>query len=147
MKVQLITRLFKKFCFSCKILDDQERSMLQNQRVALGEYQASLASHSLVLFVTFMTSRNASKAAKLFLTLPKYCKTLWHYFTLCVIWKLVHNAAKITKNIYYEKGEDAVDHTKVTRCFKWFGEGCKNLNDQRRSGKPSIPMPCSKNSE
>ena len=47
----------------------------QIQWVARGEYQVSLASHSPVWFITFMTLAEAFAAAELFLTLPKYCKT------------------------------------------------------------------------
>ena len=44
-------------------------------QVALGEYQVSSASHCPMWFITFMTSAKAFSAAKLHLTLPKYCKT------------------------------------------------------------------------
>ena len=43
---------------------------------------------------------------------------------------------KITKNICCAKGEGAVDHNTVTRWFKKFHSGCKNINDQISLGKP-----------
>ena len=45
-----------------------------------------------------------------------------------------HNTAEATENIYCAKGQGAVDHTTVTRWFKKFHLGCKNLNNQ--SDKP-----------
>ena len=48
--------------------------------------------------------------------------------------ELGHNAMEATKNICV-KGEDAVDHT-VTKWFKKFCSGCKNLNDLSRPGRP-----------
>ena len=45
------------------------------QTRALREYQASSASHSPVWFITFTTLGKTHEAAKLCLTLPKYCKT------------------------------------------------------------------------
>ena len=50
--------------------------------------------------------------------------------------ELGHKAAEATKNIRCAKGEDAVDHSTVTRWFKKFRSGCKNLDDQARSGRP-----------
>ena len=47
-----------------------------------------------------------------------------------------HNATEATKNICFAKGEGAVDHNTVTRWFKKFRSGCKNLDDQARSGMP-----------
>ena len=70
-----------------------------------------------------------------------------------LIWKLIHNEFEMdhntTKNIYCEEGECAVDHSKVTRCFKRFGLGCKNLNDQASSNgsKTVYFMAMHKNSE
>ena len=43
---------------------------------------------------------------------------------------------KPSKNIYWVKVEGVVDYSKVTRCLKMFCLGCKNLDDQARSGKP-----------
>ena len=42
----------------------------------------------------------------------------------------------LTKNICCAKGEDAVDQWTVNWWFKKFWLGCKNLNNQTRSGKP-----------
>ena len=42
----------------------------------------------------------------------------------------------VTKNICHVKGEDAVDHSKVTRSFEKFCLGCENLVDQVRLGEP-----------
>ena len=47
--------------------------------------------------------------------------------------KLCHNAAEATKNISCAKSECEVDHSTVTRWFKKFSSGCKNLNMQARS--------------
>ena len=49
--------------------------------------------------------------------------------------KLGHNDTELIKNIWYVKGEGAVDCT-VTRWFKKFFLGCKNLNDQAKSCMP-----------
>ena len=45
------------------------------------------------------------------------------------------SAVEATKNIWM-KSECAVDHMTVTRWFKKFCSGYKNLNDQGRSGRP-----------
>ena len=47
--------------------------------------------------------------------------------------KLDHNAVEATKDICCAKVEDTVDHCIVTRWFKKFCLGCKNV-DQVRSG-------------
>ena len=47
-----------------------------------------------------------------------------------------HNAMEVTKNICCTKGEDVVDHCTVSRWFKKFYSGCKNLNNQTTSGTP-----------
>ena len=44
--------------------------------------------------------------------------------------------AKATKNICYVKGEGAVNLRVVTRWFKKFSPGCKNLDTQAKSDKP-----------
>ena len=50
--------------------------------------------------------------------------------------KLEHNTAEETKNICGMKGEDAIDHsTVVTRWFKKFCSGCKNLDNQVRTDR------------
>ena len=46
-----------------------------------------------------------------------------------------HNAMKVTKIIYCAKGEGTVDCSMVTRWFKKFHPGNKNLDDQERSGR------------
>ena len=48
---------------------------------------------------------------------------------------LTHNTAKATKNIC-AKSEGTVYHSAVIRWFKKFCLGCKNLNNQARSGRP-----------
>ena len=60
----------------------------------------------------------------------------------CLIWefifyefKLGHNAGETTKNV---KAEDTVDHSMVTRWFKKFHSGCKNLDNQTSSDRPKI---------
>ena len=50
--------------------------------------------------------------------------------------KMGHNSAKATKSIYYAKDEGAFDHCIITKWFKKFHSGCKNLNDQAGSGRP-----------
>ena len=40
------------------------------------------------------------------------------------------------RNICCTKGEDTIDHSIVTRWFKKFGPGCKNLNNQAWLGSP-----------
>ena len=49
--------------------------------------------------------------------------------------KLGHNTVEATKNICYTKGEGTVDFDTVYRWFKKFCLGCKNFNDQVRSGR------------
>ena len=51
--------------------------------------------------------------------------------------KLGHNTVESTKNISV-KGE--VDHNMATRWLKKFFLGCKNLNDQARSGRPETVL-------
>ena len=46
-----------------------------------------------------------------------------------------HNI-ETTKHFCCAKGESAVDHSTLTRWFKKFCFGCKNLDDQARFGKP-----------
>ena len=55
----------------------------------------------------------------------------------CLTWvltlyefKLDHNAAEATKNIFYVKGEGVVDDRTVIIWLKKFCLGCKNLDDQ-----------------
>ena len=48
--------------------------------------------------------------------------------------KLGHNAMKAAKNIC-AKDEGAVDHSTVTRWFKKFCLGCKNLNVSGKTRK------------
>ena len=58
-----------------------------------------------------------------------------------------NKAVEATKNFCFAKGESTVDHCIVTRGFKKFLSGCKNLNDQSRSEvilKEWIPKSCSK---
>ena len=50
--------------------------------------------------------------------------------------KAVDNAMEASKNICYTKGEGVLDHSIVTRWSKKFCSGCKNLNDQAKSGRP-----------
>ena len=60
-----------------------------------------------------------------------------------LIWELLldkfelgHNTAEAPKNICCVKGEGAIDHISVTRWFKKFYLGCKDLDDQAMSGRP-----------
>ena len=46
-----------------------------------------------------------------------------------------YKAVEAIKNIYCPKREDAVDHSRVTRWFKKFHSGYKNINDQTRTDK------------
>ena len=58
-----------------------------------------------------------------------------------------HNDAEAIKNICRAKGEGAVDHNTVTRWFKKFCSGCKNLDDQAKSSRAktvdSVAVPLS----
>ena len=54
------------------------------------------------------------------------CNLTWKFISYK--FELGHNTA--------EAAESTVDHNSVTRWFKKFGLGCKNLNDQTRSGRP-----------
>ena len=49
--------------------------------------------------------------------------------------ELGQNATEVTKNICCAKVESTIDHRSVIRWFKKFRSGCKNLNDQTRSGR------------
>ena len=42
-----------------------------------------------------------------------------------------------TKDIFCVKGEDTVNHRRVTRWLKKFCSGYKSLEDQLKSGKPN----------
>ena len=50
--------------------------------------------------------------------------------------EMVQNTVEATKNICWAKDDGAVDYSVVTRWVKKFCTGCKNLNDQARSGRP-----------
>ena len=50
--------------------------------------------------------------------------------------KLGHDTVETIKNICCKKNEGAVNHRKLTRWFKKFCSGCKNLNKQARSNRP-----------
>ena len=50
--------------------------------------------------------------------------------------ELGHIATETTKNICWAQGEGTVDHSTVTRGFKKFRLGCKNFDDQGKSGWP-----------
>ena len=52
------------------------------------------------------------------------------------MFELGYNAAEATKNICCAKGEGTVDHSTVNGWFKKFQPGCKNPDDQGRSGRP-----------
>ena len=45
------------------------------------------------------------------------------------------NATEATKNIGCTKGEGTIDDSRVTKWFKKFRSGCKNLDDQAMSGR------------
>ena len=51
--------------------------------------------------------------------------------------ELGHIAIEATKNICYVKSEGVLDQNAVTRWFKKFHLGCKNVKDQTKSDKPS----------
>ena len=60
----------------------------------------------------------------------------------CLIWEFMLfefemycNAAVATKKICCVKGEGLVDYSTVTRWFKKFNSGCKNLNNQAKQGR------------
>ena len=60
-----------------------------------------------------------------------------------LIWELMlykfersYKAAEATQNICFVKSGGTFDYNKVTRWLKKFSLGCKNLNDQARSGRP-----------
>ena len=46
-----------------------------------------------------------------------------------------HNAAVRMKKISCTKREDTVNYSIVTRCFKKFCSGCKNLDNQAKSDR------------
>ena len=50
--------------------------------------------------------------------------------------KFSQNAVEATKIICCTKNESMVDYSTVTRWLKKFSSGCKNFNDQARSGRP-----------
>ena len=47
-----------------------------------------------------------------------------------------YNTTEATKNICYAKGESSVDYSAVSRWLKKFHLGCKNLDEQAKSGRP-----------
>ena len=49
--------------------------------------------------------------------------------------ELGHNTVETTRNTCCAKGEGLVDHCTVTRWLKKFCLGCKNLDNQVRSGR------------
>ena len=61
------------------------------------------------------------------------CSLIWEL--MLYEFKLDHNAMEATKNICCVKGEGTVDYNKVTRWFKKFCFGGKNLEDQARSDR------------
>ena len=64
-----------------------------------------------------------------------YLKTALMNLQHCLIHELMIYA-KITENIYCVKGICAVDPNIVIRWLKRFCLGCKNLDNQARSGRP-----------
>ena len=50
--------------------------------------------------------------------------------------RLDYKTAEATKNICCVKSDGTVDHSMVTRLFKNFLLGCKNFDNQARSGRP-----------
>ena len=52
------------------------------------------------------------------------------------VFELDHNDMKTTKNICCANDEFAANHSTVTRWFKKFCSGCKNVNNQAGSGRP-----------
>ena len=106
-----VTRWFKKFCSGCKNLDDQTR---------LGRLKT----------MNFKAVFQAIEGK-----LKNIQKPMLYKF------KLGHNAAEVTKNICCMIGESAVNHCTITRWLKKFYSGCKNLNNQARSGRPKSVIP------
>ena len=49
--------------------------------------------------------------------------------------ELSHNSTRVTKNIYYAKGESVFYHSRVTRRLKKYHLGGKNLNNQTKLGR------------
>ena len=62
------------------------------------------------------------------------CSLIWEL--MLYEFEMGHNAMEATKNICWVKVEGENDHNTVTRWFKKFCLGCKNLNDQARSDRP-----------
>ena len=52
--------------------------------------------------------------------------------------KVGHNIITATKKICFVKSKGLVEHRTVTRWFKKFHSGCKNLNNQAMSGRYKI---------
>ena len=61
------------------------------------------------------------------------CNLIWE-LKLYINWAIM--LQKQPKNICCVKGEGAGDHSRVTRWFKKFCLGCRNLINQVRSGRP-----------
>ena len=62
------------------------------------------------------------------------CSLIWEL--MLHKFELGHKAAEATKNICCVKSEGAIDHSIVTRGFKKFHSGCKNLENQAELGRP-----------
>ena len=62
------------------------------------------------------------------------CSLIWKL--MLYEFKLDYNTVDATKNICGTKYGGTIDHNTVTRWFKKFCLGCKNLDDQTRSSRP-----------
>ena len=56
------------------------------------------------------------------------CSLIWEH--VFYEFQLGHNAVEATKNLYCVETEGIFDHSTVTRWFRKFYSGCKNLDDQ-----------------
>ena len=52
--------------------------------------------------------------------------------------KLGHYATEAIKNLSCAKGKGSIYHSPVTRCFKKFCLGCKNLDNHVKLSRPKI---------
>ena len=63
------------------------------------------------------------------------CSLIWE--VMFYEFKNDHNTAReATKNICCERSKGTIDYSTVTRCFKKFCSGCKNLDNLTKSGRP-----------
>ena len=98
-----------------KLCSKLERQIWQ---IPLREYQASLASYSLMCFITLMDSVKTSETAELYLTLTKYCKTfdstLYTLFGSLIKKKIKTQALSHCSLVSSTKHR----HTRLRHCYK-----------------------------